>query len=95
MASIESTEKKWKLFDKINGNSVPEKFVKHTHKKLTDNQYHKLFFEPIQREIRESINFDVVLEFISNCKEKTLLLECKKASKARLDYLYSQEKLEV
>ena len=95
MASIESTEKKWKLFDKINGNGIPVKFVKHTHKKLNDNQYHKRFFEPIIRENKESINFDIVVEFISNCKEKTLLLECKKASKARLDFLYSQEKKEV
>lgn len=91
--NLASKEAKISLFDKIKGNSVPIKFIKHGHKKLTDSQYHKLFFEPIQREINDTVNFDVILEFIGNCKEKTLLLACKKASKSRLDELYSQEKL--
>lgn len=45
--------------------------------------------------VDKTINYNTVIAFISNCKEKTLLLSIKKASKSRLDYLYSQEKLEV
>ena len=75
MSSLDSKEKKWRLFDKVDASSVPTKIVKFKNKQLSDNEYHKRFFTPYDREKYNVIDFDTVISFIDNCKVISLIRE--------------------